>query len=313
MSLKVAVQMDPIASINAKSDSTLAIAIEAQKRGHELYYYTPDTLSDLNGDITARAQRIKLFADHVHYYEFIGEQQKLDLSTMDVVLLRQDPPFHMTYLTTTYLLEMLPGNTLVVNRPASVRNYPEKLFPMLLRQYMPETLISADPLEIEKFYVHHKDIIIKPLYGHGGRSIFRFKEEDGNFHTLLELQFSASKEPVVVQRFLPEVKTEDRRIVLIDGQVEGVLGRIPTGHEIRANLRVGGTAANVKLTPKQEEVCQAIGPILKEKGILFAGLDMIGDYLTEVNTTSPTGLVSITQLYGIKVEEKLWEAIERAK
>ena len=322
MTLNVAIQMDPIASINPKSDSTLAIGIEAQKRGHILYYYTPDTLSYHNGNVTAQAQPITLFADPARYYEFTGEKRPLDLSKMDVVLLRQDPPFNMTYLTTTYILEMLSplllppraggvrGGTLVVNDPASVRNHPEKLFPTLLRQYMPETLITADVGEIGRFYLHHKDIIIKPLYGHGGRSIFRFRQEDGNFHTLMELQFAASKEPVVVQRFLPEVISEDRRIILIDGVVEGVMGRIPAEHEIRANLRLGGTASNVKLTPKQQEVCEAIGPMLKEKNILFAGLDMIGDYLTEVNITSPTGMVQMGKLYGTQPEVKLWDAIE---
>ena len=308
-SLRVAIQMDPIAGINPKGDSTLVIGMEAQRRGHELYYYTPDNLTYRDGAITARGHRIKLLPDLKHYHE-LGEEMVLDLSEMGVVLLRQDPPFHMSYLTTTYILEMLPRTTLVVNDPASVRNHPEKLFPMLMRQYMPETLVSADVNEIERFYRDHKDIVIKPLYGYGGRAVLRLKEDDDNFQALLEMQFSASKEPVMVQRFLPEVKTGDRRIVFIDGNVAGVFGRIPPAGEIRANMRVGGSPAKAELTSKQEEICEALGPMLRDKGLLFAGVDVIGDYLTEVNITSPTGLKTIHALYDTKPEAALWDAIE---
>ena len=309
MTLKVAIQMDPIHGINPKGDSTLAIGVEAQSRGHELFYYTPDKLTYHNGKITAAGHAIALHNNPEHYYD-LGDALTLDLSDMDVVLLRQDPPFNMTYLTTTYILEMLPPNVLVVNDPASVRNHPEKLFPTLLRQFMPETLISADVNEIQHFYRMHKDIIIKPLYGHGGRSILHFKMGDDNLHTVLEMHFSASKEPLMVQRFLPEVKSDDIRVILMDGKVCGALGRIPAEDEIRANMRVGGSPVKTELTKKQREVCDVLGPMLKGKGLLFAGLDMIGDYLTEVNITSPTGLKQIHQLYGTKPEADLWEAIE---
>ncbi len=309
MVLKVAIQMDPLAGIKPKGDSTLIIGVEAQARGHELFYYTPDTLSYRNGIISARAHPVTLYANPEHYYD-LGEAMTLDVSQMDVVLLRQDPPFNMTYMTTTYLLEMLPSKTLVVNDPASVRNHPEKLFPTILRQYMPETLISADVSEIERFWHHHKDIIIKPLYGFGGHSVLRFKADDDNFHTVMEMQFSTNKEPWMIQRFLPEVKTGDVRIVMMNGEVEGVLGRIPAEGAIRANLRAGGSPAASQLSAKQREVCVLLGPLLREKGIFFAGVDMIGDYLTEVNITSPTGLAQIKKLYGNKPEAKLWDAIE---
>lgn len=307
--LRIAIQMDEVASLKPRTDSTLLIGLEAQARGYELYYYTPDKLTWCDGKITAAGYRITLHPDPEHYYD-LGEVTTLDLTTMDVVLLRQDPPFHMPYITTTYLLEMLPPKTLVLNNPASVRNHPEKLFPALLRQFMPPTLITADVGEIEHFYYQHKDIIIKPLYGFGGRSVLRLKDGDDNFHALLEVQFFASKEPVMVQAFLPEVKTGDRRIILIDGKVGGVMGRIPAENEIRANFRVGGTAAKAELTPKQREVCDLLGPMLKEKGLIFAGIDMIGDYLTEVNLTSPTGMVQMNKLYGIKLEAMFWDAVE---
>lgn len=310
MGLQVALQMDSLAGINPKGDSTLLIGLEAQRRGHTLYYYTPDKLSDRDGILTASGYRVTLHDNPDHYYD-LGDALTITLSDMDVVLLRQDPPFDMTYLTTTYLLETLPSSTLVVNDPASVRNHPEKLFPTLLRQYMPETLISADTKEIERFWRDHKDIVMKPLYGFGGRSVLRFKAGDDNFHTVMEMQFSHSKEPWMIQRFLPEVKSGDRRIILMNGEVEGVLGRIPAEGEIRANLRVGGSPAQARLTPKQKEICEALGPMLRDKGLLFAGVDMIGDYLTEINLTSPTGLRQIQQLYGTKPEATLWDAIEQ--
>ncbi len=305
--------MDPLESLKPQTDSTLLLGLEAQARGYELYYYTPDKLSWRDGAITAVAQHITLHPDPAHYYD-LGEALTLDLKTMDVVLLRQDPPFDMAYISTTYILEQLHPKTLVVNHPTSVRNHAEKLFPMLFRQFTPPTLVSADVREIEHFRSDHKDIVIKPLYGFGGHSVLRLKPDDDNFHALMEMLFAESKEPWVVQKFLPEVKTGDRRIILIDGEIGGIMGRIPAEHEIRANFRVGGTAVKAELTPRQREICEALGPLLKEKGLIFAGLDVIGDWLTEINITSPTGLAPMNRLYGkfgSARREEIWDAIER--
>lgn len=310
MVIRVAIQMDEIKSINPRSDSTLLLGIEACTRGHEVFYYTPDKLTYHDGMIRARAHPIKFFDDVEHYYE-LGEAFTLDLRTMDVVLLRQDPPFDMNYLTTTYLLEMLAPKTLVVNDPASVRNHPEKLFPTLLREFMPPTLISADLQEIEAFYAQHKDIILKPLYGYGGRAILHLKAGDDNFNAITEMLFAGSKEPIIAQRFLPEVKSEDRRIILIDGEVAGVVGRVPAFGDIRANMRVGGTAVKAELSKKQHEICEALRQPLKEKGLIFVGLDVIGDWLTEINITSPTTLRAANKLSGTRLERDIWDAIER--
>ena len=356
MKLKIAIQMDPVAGINPRTDSTLLMGVEACKRGYEVYYYTPDKLSYNDGMITASAHRITFFADPADYYK-LGESLTLDLktmdvvllrpdqlslngsrleaplraitvrdkmgdhvtldpphitdlSTMDVILLRQDPPFNMAYITTTHILELLAPKTLVVNDPASVRNHPEKIFPLQFRQFMPPTLVSADLAAIEAFRDEHKDIIIKPLYGHGGRSVLRLKPDDDNLSTLMEMHLATSSEPLMVQAFLPEVRTGDRRIVLIDGRVGGVMGRIPAEHEIRANFRVGGSPAKAELTPKQREICEVLGPIFKAKGLVFVGLDVIGDYLTEINITSPTGLVQMNKLNGTKLEADVWDAVE---
>ncbi len=309
MTLRIAIQMDEIKSINPRSDSTLLLGIEACARGHEVFYYTPDKLTYHDGEIRARAHPIKFFDNVEHYYE-MGESFSLDLRTMDVVLLRQDPPFDMTYLTTTYLLEQLAPKTLVVNNPASVRNHPEKLFPTLLREFMPPTLISSDIQEIEAFYAQHKDIILKPLYGYGGRAILHLKDGDDNFNAITEMLFAGSKEPIIAQRFLPEVKSEDRRIILIDGEVAGVVGRIPASGNIRANMRVGGTAVKVDLTKKQQEICEALRQPLKDKGLIFVGLDVIGDWLTEINITSPTTLRAANKLSGTKLESDIWNTIE---
>ena len=309
MSLKIAIQMDPVATINPRTDSTLLLGIEACRRGYELYYYTPDRLTYNAGKITANAHRINFFQDPANYYALDGELT-LHLSEMDVVLLRQDPPFNMAYVTTTHLLEQLSPDTLVVNDPASVRNHPEKIFPLQFRHFMPDTLVTADISEIEAFRKTHKDIIIKPLYGHGGRSVLRIKPDDDNLSTIMEMHRTESMEPLMVQPFLPEVKTGDRRIILIDGKIGGVMGRIPSENEIRANFRVGGSPAKAELTPRQREICETLGPILKAKGLLFVGLDVIGDWLTEINITSPTGLIQMNKLNGTKLECDIWDAIE---
>lgn len=310
MGLRVAIQMDPIDSINPRGDSTLVLGLEAQARGHTLFYYTPDTLSWRDGVLSALLYPVTLHADPAHYYD-LGDGARVDLSTMDVVLLRQDPPFDMHYITTTYLLEQIHPKTLVVNDPASVRNCAEKIFPFQFRQFMPPTLVTSDIAEIERFRLEHGDIIIKPLYGYGGRSVLRIKPDDNNFEAMLEMQFATSRDPVMLQKFLPEVKQGDRRIILVDGEIGGVVGRIPADQEIRANFRVGGTAAKAELTPRQKEICEALKPVLKDKGLIFAGIDVIGDWLTEINLTSPTTLTYVTKLYGIKLEVDIWDAIER--
>ena len=308
MTLNIAIQMDPLDSINPRTDSTLLLGLEAQARGHALWYYTPDKLSWREGSITAQAQRVTFYSDLTHYYD-VGEASTLDLTTMDVVLLRQDPPFNMGYISTTYILERLLPKTLVVNHPTSVRDLPEKLFPALLPQFTPPTLITADIKEIESFRAEHKDIVIKPLYGHGGNGVARIQKHDENFHALVEM-LVAGKEPIVVQPFLPEVKTGDRRIILVDGEFAGVIGRIPAEGEIRANFRLGGTAAKAEMTKRQKEICEALAPELKKRGLIFAGIDVIGDWLTEVNITSPTGLTAINTMYGVKLETRIWDAIE---
>jgi glutathione synthase len=310
MTRRVAIQMDPVGSINPKSDSTLALGLEAQKRGYHLYYYTPDQLALRGGVVTALAHRIQFFDDMQRWFE-LGESVRIDLAQMDVVLLRQDPPFDMTYLSTTYLLERVHPRTLVVNNPASVRNRPEKEFPFEFSEFMPPTLVTASAAEIAHFRDEFKDIVIKPLYGYGGRSVFRLKPDDDNFHALMETLFSNSSEPVMAQSFLPEVRTGDRRIILADGKLAGAIGRIPAADEIRANFRVGGSAAKVELTSRQRDICDALDPVLRSEGIIFAGIDVIGDYLTEINITSPTGIRPINAAMGIAVEAILWDAIEK--
>lgn len=307
--LRVALQMDPLDSINPHSDSTLLIAREAEARGHDIFYYNPEHLTYREGSVVARGRKVK-FVDVEGSHFALGEPWHEPLHDMDVVLLRQDPPFNMTYLSTTYLLEQVMGEALVVNNPVSVRNFPEKIFPTLLEHYMPPTLITADVQAIEEFRRDEKDIIIKPLYGYGGRSVLRIKPDDQNFHALMEMQFAGGKEPVMVQRFLPEVASEDKRIIMFDGEVAGVLGRIPADDDIRANMRVGGTPAIASLSEKQLALCDELGEMLREEGILFAGVDLIGNYLTEVNTTSPTGIAAVNKLYGAKLESSFWDVVE---
>lgn len=308
--LKIAVQMDYIDSLVFHSDSTLLLCMEAQTRGYKIFYYTPDKLTYNNGKITARAFPIWFYDDPRSYYK-LGEEFILDLSSVDVVLLRQDPPFDMNYITTTYLLEQLQPKTLIVNDPASVRNNPEKLFPTVFKEFMPPTLISGDTREIREFYKEYKDIIIKPLYGHGGRAVLHIKEDDDNFSTILEMLFSYGKEPIIAQRFLPEVKNKDMRVILIDGEFVGAVGRIPENGSIRANMRVGASAKKVEtLTKKQQEICEALKYPLKEKGLILAGLDLIGDFITEINITSPTTLRTINTLNNTSLEKIFWDAAE---
>ncbi len=312
MSLKVALQMDPIGSINIDADSTFRIALEAQARGHRLFYYTPDRLSFNQGRVLARGWPIEVRrqrSDHVTY----GDETEVDLADCDVVWLRQDPPFDMGYITATHLLEAVHPKTLVVNDPAEVRNAPEKLFVLRYRQFMPETLITRDIAEIAAFRRAHGDIILKPLYGNGGAGVFRLGEGDQNFSSLLELFTQAFREPFIAQRYLPEVRQGDKRIILVDGKFAGAINRVPAANESRSNMHVGGRPEPTTLTKREHEICEAIGPDLKARGLIFVGIDVIGDCLTEINVTSPTGIREVKRFGGADIAALIWNAIEMRK
>jgi glutathione synthase len=308
--MKIAVQMDHPATLRVGGDSTIALMEVMQERGDELWFYHPAHLSSRGAEIIAtQAQRIRLTGGGDPWYE-LSAPQELALEDMEVVLLRQDPPFDMTYLTTTYLLERLPASVRVVNNPTYVRNHPEKIAILDFAEFIPPTIITAQEDEILRFLDECGEIVIKPLYGFGGRSVFRFAKGDSNLLSLLEQHRERSFEPLMAQAFLPEVKDQDVRVILIDGKVEAAVGRIPAAGEIRANFRVGGTAAAVELNPRRQAICEAVGAKLKANGVLFAGLDLIGDYLTEVNITSPTGIRPAQQLYGTNPAKAFRDALE---
>jgi len=310
MSLTIAVQMDPIETINIAGDSTFALMLEAQARGHTLYVYTPPTLSMQSGQLTARASRITVrdqIGDHYTAHEMID----LNLRDVDVVLLRQDPPFDMAYISSTFMLETIMDRTLVVNNPVSVRNAPEKLFVMEFPQLMPPTLISRDKNAIEAFRREHKDVVMKPLYGNGGAAVFKIAEEDPNFGSLFDLFSATFREPWVTQRFLPRVSEGDKRIILVDGEAMGAVNRVPAPNDIRSNMVRGGAARPTDLTAREQEICATLGPALREKGLLFVGIDVIDGNLTEINVTSPTGVRAIKRLGGPDLAVAIWDAIER--
>ena len=309
MSLRVAIQMDPIDKLDILGDTSFALGLEAQARGHYLWYYTPEGLTYNEGRISACGQALTLFDNPKKFFE-IGALEQRHLHEMDVVLMRQDPPFDMAYITSTHLLEMLPAKTLVVNNPAEVRNAPEKLLVTQFADLMPPTVISRDLNVIRAFRIKHKDIIIKPLYGNGGAGVFRLQPDDQNLNALLEMFFSQNREPVMVQAFLPEIRKGDKRIILVDGQPVGAINRIPQDGEARSNLHVGGTAYHVELSNRDYHICERIGPELKQRGLLFVGIDVIGDYLTEINVTSPTGIREIHRFTGINCATQLWEVVE---
>ncbi len=309
MSLTVAIQMDPMEGINIAGDSTFALALEAQARGHRLYHYLPRDLSLRDGTLTAKARALTVKRDPARYHEF-GPVETLDLASVDVILMRQDPPFDMAYITATHLLDHVSDRVLVVNDPASVRNAPEKLFATRFAGVMPPTLISTDREAIVAFRAEHGDIILKPLYGNGGAGVFRLSPEDENLNALLEMFTLLYREPIMVQRYLPEIRGGDKRIILIEGEPVGAVLRVPPKGEARANLHVGGTAMKTVVTPREREICAVIGPTLKAQGLLFVGIDVIGDYLTEINVTSPTGIQEINRLDGVRLEEPVWDAIE---
>lgn len=308
--LSFAIQMDPVASIDIAGDSTFALGLEAQSRGHDLWYYTPDKLSFDEGKITARGQSLQLFDNHDAFFK-TGAIETRALDEFDVILMRQDPPFDMAYITTTHILERLPARTMVVNNPAEVRNAPEKLLVTHYPDLLPATLISRDSEAIHAFRATHKDIIVKPLFGNGGAGVFRIQPNDQNLNSLLEMFFSNSREPVMVQAYLPAVREGDKRVILVNGEAVGAVNRIPGDGEARSNFHVGGSAAATGLTPRDKEICAAIGPELKRRGLLFVGIDIIGDYLTEINVTSPTGIREIQRLSGIDIAALTIDAIEK--
>ncbi|HEX6977781.1 MAG TPA: glutathione synthase [Alphaproteobacteria bacterium] len=309
MSLLVAIQMDPIEGINIDADSTFALALEAQARGYRLLHYLPQHLSFAHGKVRAKARALTVRREKGNHFT-LGPYETVDLADTDVVLMRQDPPFDMAYITATHILEHIHPDTLVVNDPVHVRNAPEKLFVTHFPDLMPPTLITSDPGEIAAFRDAHKDIIIKPLFGNGGAGVFHIPPADENLNALLEMFTSRSREPIIVQRYLPEVRDGDKRIILVDGQPAGAITRVPAAGEARANLHVGGKAMKTTLTPREREICAAIGPELSKRGLIFVGIDVIGDYLTEINVTSPTGIQEIDRFDGVKIEAQIWDAIE---
>ena len=309
MGLAVAIQMDPIETINIDADSTFALALEAQRRGHHLYHYLPQQLTLWDGRLTARARPLQLRRERGRHFT-LGAEERLELAGMDVILMRQDPPFDMAYITATHLLEHVRERVLVVNDPVAVRNAPEKLFATHFPGLMPPTLITSDRDEITAFRREHGEIILKPLFGNGGAGVFRVTAEDENLNAMLELFTVLYREPIMVQRYLPEIRQGDKRIILVEGEPVGGVLRVPPKGEARANLHVGGKAMKTTLTAREREICAAIGPTLREQGLLFVGIDVIGDYLTEINVTSPTGIQEIDRLDGVTLERGVWDAIE---
>jgi glutathione synthase len=309
MTLSVAIQMDPIEKIDIGGDSTFALALEAVARGHTLLYYGPRDLTFRDGAVLARAQPLEVRPVKGDHFR-LGERSVLDLSTVDVVLMRQDPPFDMAYITATHILERIQPKTLVVNDPAAVRNAPEKLFVTLFKDLMPPTLITGDRIAIREFRAEHKDIILKPLYGNGGAGVFRVKQDDENLGALLEMFTQFYREPVIVQRYVPEVRKGDKRIILVDGAFAGAINRVPAEGEARSNMHVGGRPEATSLSAREKEICSALGKELKARGLIFAGIDVIGNYLTEINVTSPTGIWEVKRFGGADIAALVWDAIE---
>jgi glutathione synthase len=312
MALTVAIQMDPIERIDISGDSTFALALEAQSRGHSLLYYGPHDLTFRDGAVTARARPLSVRNVKGDHFT-LGQSSVHDLSGVDVVLMRQDPPFDMAYITATHILERLQPKTLVVNDPFHVRNAPEKLFVTLFKDLMPPTLITTDREEIRSFRAQHRDIILKPLYGNGGAGVFRVKDDDENMGALLEMFTQFYREPVIVQRYVPEVRKGDKRILLVDGEFAGAINRVPAAGEARSNMHVGGRPEATSLTAREKAICAALAPELKSRGLIFTGIDVIGDYLTEINVTSPTGIHEVRRFGGPDAAKLIWDAIEKRR
>jgi glutathione synthase len=309
MALKVAIQMDPIAGISIAGDSTFRIALEAQARGHALFYYTPDRLIYRQGRVLARGWPLTLRREAGNFFD-LGPEAEVDLGDFDVVWLRQDPPFDMGYITTTHLLDRIHPQTLVVNDPFWVRNCPEKLLVLDFPDLTPPTLIARDLAVIRDFKAEHGDVILKPLYGNGGAGVFRLDPNDRNLASLHELFSSINREPMIVQKYVPAVVKGDKRIILVDGEPVGAINRVPALGETRSNMHVGGRPEPTQLTDREREICAAIGPTLREKGQIFVGIDVIGDWLTEINVTSPTGIQELERFDGTNVAERIWQVIE---
>lgn len=309
MSLRIAVQMDHISGLQIAGDSTFALMLEAQHRGHDLFHYEVDRLSMRDGIVFAECEPVTV--DDVETRHFsLGEADREDLAGMDVVLMRQDPPFHMGYITATHLLERIHPETLVVNNPAEVRNAPEKIFVTEFPDLMPETLITRSRSEIRKFRDEFGDIILKPLYGNGGAGVFRIAGGDQNLSSLLEMFEEAWPEPFIAQRYMKEVRAGDKRIILIDGEPVGAINRVPSEDEARSNMHVGGRAEAIGMTDREHEICERIGPELKRRGFIFVGIDVIGDYMTEINVTSPTGIREVKKFGGADIASLFWDAVE---
>ena len=310
MALKIGVQMDHVSTINITGDSTFALSMEAQKRGHQLYHYTPDRLQFRDGVVSAAIEKMQLKEKKGDHYS-LGKAKLTDLKKLDVILLRQDPPFDMSYITTTHLLERIHPDTLVVNDPASVRDAPEKILVMDYPDLMPETLITRDFDSIIKFRQEFGDIILKPLYGNGGAGVFRITESDQNLSSLLEMFDANFREPFIAQRYLSDVRSGDKRIILVDGEPVGALNRVPAPDDARSNMHAGGRAEHAELTNRELEICERIAPAMREHGFIFVGIDVIGDYITEINVTSPTGIREIQKFSGTDIASLVWDAIEK--
>ena len=311
--LKVAIQMDPVEGVDIEVDTTWLMMMTAQERGHQQWVYDFRTLALEEGRLYCRARPVTLqhvAGDHVTF----GDWVKLDLAKdIDVILMRQDPPFDMAYVTSTYMLETVHPGTLVVNDPAEVRSAPEKLMVTGFPGLQPPTLITADPIALSEFHKKHGDVVLKPLHGNGGSGVIKLRADDPNLDALIEIHQGASRDPLVIQKFIPAVSKGDKRIILIDGEPVGAINRIPAKDQVRSNLRVGGTAAPVELTARDLEICKAIGPTLKARGLIFVGIDVIGDYLTEINVTSPTGAQQLKRFTGVDAAALMWDAIERKR
>jgi glutathione synthase len=311
--LRVAIQMDPIEAVNIDSDTTFLQAMEAQNRGYPVWVYDFRTLALEDGTLFCRARPVTLrrnAGDHVSF----GDEVKLDLTgDVDVILMRQDPPFDMAYVTATYLLETVHPKTLVVNDPAEVRSAPEKLLVTRFPGLTPPTLISSDPVALADFHRRHGEVVLKPLHGAAGSGVVRLRADDPNLEALVEIHAMGSRDPLVIQKFLPAVSKGDKRIILIDGEPVGAINRVPAKDQVRSNLRVGGTAAPVELTERDREICAAIGPTLRERGLIFVGIDVIGDWLTEINVTSPTGAQQLKRFTGVDAAALMWDVIEKKR
>lgn len=307
---QVAFQMDPMEGLNIDGDSTFVLMLEAQARGYSLWHYLAEDLSYRDGVVFAHARRVEVRREKDNHFSFLSEPTKLNLKDVDVVWMRQDPPFDMSYISATHLLDLVADETLVMNNPTEVRNAPEKLFVTQFKDLMPPTLITRREDEVKAFRADHGEIIVKPLYGNGGAGVFHLKADDSNLGSLMEMFLESSREPVMVQKFLPEVRQGDKRIILIDGEAVGAINRVPAAGEVRSNLVAGGQAVRSDLTEREKEICAAIGPDLKKRGLTFVGIDVIGDWLTEINVTSPTGLQAVNQFDGTRLEAQIWDAVE---